>query len=109
MSKRKRSQLEDGVAGSTEDLSQEELQAEIDTPFEEDVEQAAPPEGTFSEVVDWAEEREPTIPFPSWFLKQVQKGRLRDHQEEALLVFFKKRGLSAVESPAAYEEAFLKF
>jgi hypothetical protein len=51
----------------------------------------------------------PKVPFTTWFDKMMKSGKVRDHQDEALLVFFKKQGLKTLESEENYNEAFKKF
>ena len=49
------------------------------------------------------------VPFGIWFDGKVKAHKIKPHQKAALLVFFKKQGLSALENPDKYEEAFKKF
>lgn len=51
----------------------------------------------------------PKVPFTTWFDKMMKAGKVRDHQDEALLVFFKKQGLKTLESEEKYNDAFKKF
>lgn len=49
------------------------------------------------------------VPFTHWVDKLIKKGKIRYHQDEALLVFFKKHGLKAQEPEEVYDAAFSKF
>lgn len=49
------------------------------------------------------------IPFTHWVDKLIKKGKIRDYQDEALLVFFKKQGLKAQEPEEVYDTAFKRF
>ena len=49
------------------------------------------------------------IPFGIWFDGKLKSYKVKAHQKAALLTFFKKQGLSALENPDKYEEAFKKF
>lgn len=49
---------------------------------------------------------QPRIPFAHWFDKMLKKGKVRHYQDEALLVFFKKRGLKNTEMEDTYNRAF---
>ncbi len=51
----------------------------------------------------------PKVPFTTWFDKMMKAGKVRDHQDEALLVYFKKQGLKNLEPEEKYNEAFKKF
>ena len=51
----------------------------------------------------------PKVPFAMWFDKLVKKGKIRAHQDEALLVFFKKQGLKNTEMEDTYNRAFENF
>lgn len=53
--------------------------------------------------------RKPKIPVAHWIDKAVKKGLIREHQEEALLVFFGKKGLKNLEAEDSYNQAFKKF
>lgn len=49
------------------------------------------------------------ISFQHWFDKQIKSRKVRDWQEEGLLVFMKKKGLSELEDEDLYNESFKKF
>ena len=51
----------------------------------------------------------PKISFQAWFIKQTKLGKLRFYQDDAVLVFFKKNGLTETEDPDRYQECFKKF
>lgn len=51
----------------------------------------------------------PKIPFAHWFDKQLRAGKVRDYQDEALLVFFKKQGLKNLEDEEKYDAALERF
>lgn len=51
----------------------------------------------------------PKIPFDHWFDQKVKAGEVRDFQEEALMVFFKKQGLKNTEIEDKYNRAFKNF
>ncbi len=51
----------------------------------------------------------PKMPFQYWFDKALKAGKIRAHQEAALLVFFNKQGLSKIEDEDKYNEAFKSF
>lgn len=51
----------------------------------------------------------PQIPFSHWFDGKVKSGKLRDYQDEALLVFFSKRGLKDIEDEDSYNKALETF
>ena len=59
-------------------------------------------------VVEIPQEAKPKIPFELWFNNKVRDGKLKDHQDYALMVFFEKRGLTELEEPDAYDTV-LKF
>jgi hypothetical protein len=51
----------------------------------------------------------PKISFAHWFDKMKKAKKIRDWQEDGLLVFLKKQGLSDAEDEDSYNEAFKKF
>lgn len=59
------------------------------------------------EVVE--EQSKPKMPFSVWFDRLVKAGKIRDYQDEALLVFFKKKGLKSSEDVDTYNKAFENF
>lgn len=55
------------------------------------------------------EEEIPKIPFAHWFNNQLVKGKVKFYQDEALLVYFKKKGLSELEDEDLYNRTFENF
>lgn len=51
----------------------------------------------------------PKVPFSTWFDKKVKEGKVRAHQDAAVLVFLKKQGLKESESADDYNRAFARF
>ena len=49
---------------------------------------------------------QPKISFSAWFHKKVAAKKVRFYEDEAILVFFKKRGLTENETEDAYESVF---
>jgi hypothetical protein len=51
----------------------------------------------------------PKIPFSQWFNRKVSEGRLKHYQDEALLIFLKKQGLSEIEDEDQYNRTLNTF
>lgn len=66
-------------------------------------------EGTSVEDAQPEIPQKPKIPFDHWFDGKVKAGKLRHYQDEALLVFFAKRGLKDNEDEDSYNKALEKF
>jgi len=50
-----------------------------------------------------------TMPYAIWFAKALKRKKVKFHQEESLLVFFKKQGLSKNEPEDAYFAMLTKY
>jgi len=51
----------------------------------------------------------PKVNFQAWFNKKLKKKQVRFWQDEGLLVFFKKQGLTEAEAEDLYDEALERF
>lgn len=51
----------------------------------------------------------PKVPFAFWFDKAQKAGKVKQYQEVALLVYFKKQGLTKIENEDKYNEALKSF
>lgn len=74
-----------------------------------DLEPAVEETASDSQSAEEAAPSERKVPFAHWFDKLVKSGKIRAHQDEALLVFLKKQGLKAAEDENVYNRAFEKF
>lgn len=54
-------------------------------------------------------QEKPKMHFSFWFDKKLSEGEVRFYQDEALLVYFKKQGLTENEDESSYDRAFETF
>jgi hypothetical protein len=67
------------------------------------------PEESFENVPLRTEKQVQKIPFSVWFDRMMKAGKVKFWQEESLLVYMRKQGLSNAEAEDLYCDALKKF